>query len=535
MWTEKILVLLRKPQLSSKNVIIIGLLVATFLVQAFLRKAPFQSDESIYTYSAYAISRGIAPYSGIQLAQPPLMYLALAFFIDLVGPNLSFLTLAGSFIVLLTNVLVFIIAKRLRFFSSNFVFPVLSIVIYSFITFDNSFTSILEILLTFFILLCTAIYVLFVLNNGKRNRSALFLVGILMGLSLMIKYSSLVFSITLFLYHCIRLIWKKEYKRAFTDGITLCLGAAIPIAISIALVAFVWGSFRQFYLQSIYWQTVRWPTPLDQRFFNVLFYVAKFFPLLILSGIGTFLMYKKAKSLQTLFFPIIFVLNIVGLTSFFSTFFLHYLYYLSPILALLSAAGLSGVVNFIRHTTARPRRLPREMAKFLVLVTVITIAIEVGAQIFIVRNSLDDSTHLRIGQYTSQITTPDEKIWTSEGAIAFYAQRLIVAANSSDWPIQCAFSDIFAYDFGTYMGASMKDYKNGVVSPEQFVESWEANKIKVIIIIRGTSWVPYPDGLLWSGFQNFTGVSEYVQEKYVLNQTFASADGSHAYEVWLRK
>lgn len=110
-----------------------------------------------------------------------------------------------------------------------------------------------------------------------------------------------------------------------------------------------------------------------------------------------------------------------------------------------------------------------------------------------------------------------------------------MAANSSDWPIQCSFSDIFAYDFDTYMGASMKDYRNGVASPEQFVESWESDKIKVIVIIRGTDWVPYPDELLWSGFQNFTGVSEYVQEKYLLNQTFISADGSHTHEIWLRK
>ena len=161
--------------------------------------------------------------------------------------------------------------------------------------------------------------------------------------------------------------------------------------------------------------------------------------------------------------------------------------------------------------------------------------VEVGAQIFLVQNSMDDNTHIRIGQYVSQITAPNEKIWTSEGAIAFHAQRLISPANSSDWPIQCAFSDIFAYDFGTYMGASMKDYRYGVVSPKQFIESWESNKIKVIIFIRGTSWVPYPDELLWSGFQNFTGVSAYMQEKYMLNQTFASADGSHAYEVWLRK
>ncbi len=526
---------MRKPQLSLENLIMIGLFLITFLVYAFLRRAPFQSDEGVYTYSAYAVSRGCVPYSGIQLAQPPLIYLVLAFFVNLVGPNLSFLSLAGSVIVLLTNVLVFIIAKRSRLYSSHSIVPVLSIGIYILITFDNFSTSFLEIFLTFFVLLCTAVYVLFILNNGQRNQPALFLVGILMGLSLMIKYTSLVFSITLFLYHCIRLIWKKEYKRAFSDGIILFLGAAIPVIISLVLVAFVWGSFRQFYLQTIYWQTVRWPTPLNLRFFNILIYALKFFPLLILSGIGTFLIYRKAKNLQTLFFPIIFIFNLVGITSFFNTFLLHYLYYLSPFLALLSAYGLAGTLDFIRNNPVRTKRNTKKMAKFLVFVTVIAIAIEVGAQIIVVRNFLDDSTHLRVGRYISQITTPDEKIWTSEGAIAFFAQRLIVAANSSDWPIQCSFSDIFSYDFDTYMGASMKDYRNGVASPEQFVESWESNKIKVIVIIRGTDWVPYPDELLWSGFQNFTGVSEYVQEKYLSNQTFISADGSHTHEIWLRK
>jgi len=516
-------------------VIIIGLFLVTFLVHAFLRNSVFQSDESIYTYSAYAISRGCVPYSGIQLAHPPYMYLILAFFVNLVGPTLSFLSLAASVVVILTGMLVFIIAKRSRLYSSYSIVPVLSIGIYSFITFDNFSTSFLEIILAFFILLCTAIYVLFILNNGQRNQPALFIVGILMGLSLMIKYTSLVFSITLFLYHCIWLLWKKERKRAFIDGITLCLGAAIPIIISIALVAFVWGSFRQFYLQSIYWQTVRWSAPLNQRLYYILIYIAKFAPLLILSGIGTFLIYRKTRNLHALFFPIIFISTIISLALFFNTFFLHYLYYLSPFLALLSAYGLAVTLDVIRNNSVRIKRNTKKIAKFLVFVTVVVIAIEVGAQVILMRDSLDDSTHFSIGQYISQITTPNEKIWTSEGAIAFFAQRLIVAANSSDWPIQCSFSDIFAYEFDTYMGASMKDYRNGVVFPKQFVESWESNKIKVIVIIRGTARVPYPDELLWSGFQNLTGVSEYVQEKYLLNQTFISADGFHAHEIWLRK
>ena len=81
----------------------------------------------------------------------------------------------------------------------------------------------------------------------------------------------------------------------------------------------------------------------------------------------------------------------------------------------------------------------------------------------------------------------------------------------------------------------MKDYRCGIVSPEEFVNSWETNKIKIIVIIRGNDWVPYPDKLLLSGFQNFTGASEYLQEKYLLDRTFTSANEMHTHEVWLRK
>lgn len=501
----------------------------------FLRKDPFQSDESIYAYSAYAISRGVVPYSGIQLAQPPLIYLTLAFLINFVGPNVSFLNLVKALMILLTGILVYIMTKRMRQFNTHSIVPLLSLGLYSFITFVYFYTTFMEIFLTFSILLCTIIYVLFVLNREQHNRPALFLVGILMGVSFMIKYSSLLFSITLFLFNSMWLLLKKERKRALIDGILLCIAASIPVVLSIVLITFVWGSFGQFYFQSLYWQTVRWPMALDQRLYNILLYATKFAPFLILSCIGSFSIYKKTKSLPPLSFAIIFISNILSLILLFNTFFLHYLYYLSPFLALLSSYGLASTLDYIRNNPSIAKRKLKKMAKFLIFVTVLTMVIEVGSQIIIVSDFPDDNTHRSIGQYISQITTPEEKIWTSEGAIAFFAQRLIVSANSSDWPVQCFFSDMFAYDFDIYMGASMKDYKNGVVSPAQFVESWEANKIKVIVIIRGDDWVPYPDELLWSGFRSYTGVSDYVQEKYLLNQTFISPDKSHTHEVWIRK
>jgi 4-amino-4-deoxy-L-arabinose transferase-like glycosyltransferase len=527
--------LIKRPKLFSETALMISLLLLVFVLNITLRKDPFQSDESIYAYSAYAISRGVVPYSGIQLAQPPLMYLTLALLINLVGATVSLLNLVKAFMILMTGILIYIMAKQLRQISSNSIIPLLSLGVYSFITFVYFYTTFMEIFLTFSILLCTAVYVLFVLSSEQHNRPALFLVGILIGFSFMIKYSTLLFSTTLFLFNSIWLLLKKERKRALIDGALLCIGAAIPVVISIVLVTFVWGAFGQFYLQSIYWQTVRWPMTLDQRFYNILLYVTKFIPLLILGGIGTFLIYKKTKRAQPLFFAIIFITNTVGLIILFNTFFLHYLYYLSPFLALLSSYGFTSTLDYIRHNSDIAKRKLKKMALFLLFITVITMAIEVGSQFILVSDFPDDNTHRSIGLYISQITAPEEKIWTSEGAIAFFAQRLIASANSSDWPIQCAFSDIFAYDFGNYMGASMKDYKNGVISPEQFTESWEANKIKVLVIIRGTDWVPYPDELLWSGFRNRTGVSNYVQEKYLLNQTFISAGTSHTYEVWTRK
>ena len=264
-------------------------------------------------------------------------------------------------------------------------------------------------------------------------------------------------------------------------------------------------------------------------------YVLKFFPLLILSGVGTFFLYRKAERPQTLLFPVILISNVVGLMSVFNTFLLHYLYYLSPFLALLSAVGLAGILDFVRNTPWSFRVNRKNLARLFVFVTVIWITIEVGAQASMVGDYTDDSVHLEVGQYISQITKPNDKIWTSEGAIAFFAQRLIVALNSSDWPIQTSFADIFAYDFDNYIGGSMKDYSYGIVSPKEFVNSWETNKIKVVVIIRGSDWVPYPDKLLLSGFQNFTGAWEYLQEKYLLDRTFTSADGMHTHEVWLRK
>jgi hypothetical protein len=126
------------------------------------------------------------------------------------------------------------------------------------------------------------------------------------------------------------------------------------------------------------------------------------------------------------------------------------------------------------------------------------------------------------------LTNFNDTIWTSEPAIAFFAQRLIVAPNSSDWPLQGFFDDVFNTTYDSHMGL-------GIVSPGQFIESWEREKVKVIIFIMSSGWVPYPDELLWNGFGNQEGVANYVTKYYSLIKTIEISGNPYIYEIWLRR
>lgn len=524
-----------RSKLGSKYLLLVILLAATFLIHMFLRSDPFRSDESLYTYSAYAISRGYVPYSDIQLAHPPLIYLLTSLLLTLGGTSLLFLQLVKAVTISMTAILVYIMAKKFGPQCSRNLLPVLTAAIYLYVTFMFFYITFMEIFITFLLTLCTVTYTLSAFNrHSKYHWLSFFVVGLLIGLALITKYSTFVFSLSLFLFHLLFLSLKKKHWQAFTNSLAILIGVAIPVILSLVTVTFIWGSFRQFYLQSFYWQMIRWPTPLDQRLVMFAQYFEKFAPLLLISGFASFFICKKVKTAKYLFFVFIFGFNLICLTFFFNAFFLHYLYLLSPYLALLSAYGIVYIWKFIYGKDGVSKNI-RKLIIVLFLITTLWMTTQVTFQLTSSQNFPDEDLHRYVGQYISNITEPTDKIWTSEGAIAFFSQRLVVAANSADWPIHCSFSDIFSYEFNTYMGNMMSAYKNGIVNPTNFVDAWEENNPKVLVFIRGNDWVPYPDDLLWNGFQDFEGVSMYVQEKYSLDETVTSPASSHLFEIWVRK
>ncbi len=95
--------------------------------------------------------------------------------------------------------------------------------------------------------------------------------------------------------------------------------------------------------------------------------------------------------------------------------------------------------------------------------------------------------------------------------------------------MQVLFNDVFNNTFNNgYKGM-------GILSPKQFVEAWEKENARVVVFIFGSGWVPYPDDLLWNGFQDQVGVASYVEEKYELKHIVTASEVPYVYEIWVRK
>lgn len=82
----------------------------------------------------------------------------------------------------------------------------------------------------------------------------------------------------------------------------------------------------------------------------------------------------------------------------------------------------------------------------------------------------------------------------------------------------------------------MRDYKYGFLTINQFIEAWEKEKVKIVVFIQGSRVIPYPDELLWNGFQDQKGASTYIQEKYELKLNYTCPEFPYLYySVWVRK
>jgi hypothetical protein len=498
----------------------------------FFSAVPFQSDESVYTYAGYVIANGGVPYRDIFLAHPPIMYLVYALFIRLWGPNLFLIRLSNVGIYLVNVFLTYVLGRLLLNGRKSNIASLLAVVFFAF--FPSFFillseSYLLENLLTLFALSSFILY--FVFRRRSLGNSVLFLISIICGIAIVTTFRAIVFVAALFLFHLFALLWNKKIRQALTDSVVILAGVAVPIAITLLTVTFYWDVFPQFSSQLLTNLSIV-PQSLAGRFDSLSWYVNSMFPLIALAVLGTVYSVKRFMSKgnrTSLLLSYYYWLPISVIALVLNPVRFHYFSFLNPFLAVLSVVGILEIAKFVSEKTETKNTL---LMSFLIILVGFAsfqgaaYAYNKTVPYFQVDPYVGVNRYL--GEYVANITQPSDRIWTSEGAIGFFAERTVVAPNSSQWPFIVFFSDILGVreDTGTF--------ENGLLKPQDFVNSFEANRVKVVVIIQGKGWVPYPDDYLLSGYESQEGLETYLEAKYHCVSRVYAEEIPYTYYVWER-
>ena len=512
----------------------------------FLCVPAFQSDESIYTYASYALSQGLKPYTQIFLAHGPLTFELYSGFIKFLGPNLIYTRTLNILIFLPTILLTYYFGKlllselldynttkiRLACAGSYAFYP---------LTLQFSMSSPIVNLFTL-CTLCSALSYVAFLRNEKKCYA--FLSGIFAGLALMTWYIGFFFSISIILFEILRSLLKGKRFWILIERISIItVGMSVSIMTFLSWICFVNQSFQQFYLQTFVLQLSRASMTFSQKWAVISTYLTYTLVLIVFAIIGAAVLIRYTKKKPEAMLALwLFVINFF-LLAFPRTTLLHYFLYLTPYIVILSVIGFFSVIRFIIHSKKASRRrhtvivlLFSTMSMVILTATsayVVVTAISPFYSYFSHGSNPYTKTELYIGSYIANITQPCDKIWTSEPAIAFFANRLIVAPKSDYWPFHGFFNDVFDTEYVDMFGVTQQGL--GIVEPDQFLQAWTTENVTVLVFIRGLGPVPYPDQFLWFGYRDQEGVKSWVESNYELRGVVFAQDVTYTYEVWVKK
>jgi hypothetical protein len=532
-----------------KIVILACICLVAFAVRvSFLFSTAFLSDEAIYVYAAWAMKGGVKPFSEIALVHPPLMYATYAWLMQLfdVGADLFLVRLFSITLSTISVIQIYflgeILSRNLKSHTPRdmglacaAVFAFYPIII------PFSIASPLVNLFTVFTLGCLVFY-----SKFLQNKNWIYTVstGVFAGLAFMTWYIAAFFVLSLSIFEVFRVFWQREKIRVWVRQLGLATGGlAVVAAVVLSWIHFVWNSLPLFFTQTFMLQTTRVGLTLWEKWLYVDAYLISFFPLIVAGAVGVFVLTRivlKRGPLVGVLPAWLFISNFVFLLVIPRTTFMHYFFFLNPYLIFICIVGGFGLVRLMPRNLRKIANKRTVFALAATLVALVVLSASVLTSSLILASayfSTDPNQYtkaeLYVGSYVANLTSQTDMIWTSETGIAFFAERLIAAPNSTIWPIQGFFNDVFDTDFVDANGVIHQGI--GITAPDMFTQSWENVKVKVLIFIRGTGPVPYPDDLLWYGYEGQSGVEEWVESHFSLLQIVTSQNVAYAYEVWVRK
>ncbi len=526
---------IQRGDVFEKAILIFILQVALFVRVVFLDSTQLASDEAIYTYTSYLITKGVLPYKEVFMAHPPLSFYFTAFFMWIFEPSYPSIRILSTGIFLGTIIMTYLLSKvalgKLDGKYSLFV-AALYALYPSWFTI-NSIASLLENLLTLFTLLSTYFFVLY--HREKKSRYLL-ISGFFGGCALLTTVRAVFFLVSLVIIHLIYMVWIRKPNQYFRNGLFFAFGFAFPISFTLGLLA-VSNVLQYFYLDVVTYQISIFRISMNDRLWYLGWYLTSEWPLLLFAGFGILLAAKTVKQTRNISVAIpgfVFFLNFFFFSSF--GFFMHYLQFLCPFLSIIS---ILGIIEVKRKVLGDQRSRARSKAFVFIFLVVLglfyyfTVTNFYQISFYLHKNPYDKVNYY-IGKRIANITSSSDYIWSGDAAIGFFSKRMIVAPSADFRFIGCSDS-IIGFDYGNDRGAEMQGYKDGFVTVEDFIESWDSNRVKVLVFIMNKGWIPYVDHLLWNGYREHVGVAEYVSQEYELYEVVFGEDVPHVYYIWVRR
>ncbi len=490
-------------------------------------------EGSTYTYASYAIINGVIPYPGIVLLHPPIGYLLLSLEVYLSGLNLFSLRLLNILVFSLDLFIVYKAFKRLETVNGT---ALVASGIFSLLPSVLSFRlgSPLEFL-WFTAFLYSALYFYLGHSTDKTRPRRLLIVGFFLGLASMTWLVGLFMIATVVLVDLLGFLIAKRTLRDELLRLSCIVAGVASVGLAVlGTVVFVWNALPQLLTQAVYYQssvrtglTITQKLELESQTFPVLY-----LPLgLGLCGILFLILKRKTigfeKSLApTLMLAVPFLLVMFVPKNPFGQFFI----FLVPLMSFFSASALAQL-DF--------RRARKTSIRLLLLYLIITastapalLALWNAAGYSLGGYNNYNLAEDYVGSYVKNNTSNSDLIWTSEGAIGFFADRLIAPNNSTEWPYRAMYNDMFPCSYQGVLGVT--DRGLNLDDSREFIQGWNSTRVKVLVFIMGNGPIPYPDEILWNGCAQMVGVSSWVEAHFHQTQNFVFTDIPYDYSVWVR-
>jgi len=505
----------------------------------FLLYPPLQSDPSMYAYFAYAIARGEVPYRNIVLPHPPIGFVFYSLPAVVFGNNLIAMNLFSVAIFSLCIVLVYSAARKTFDLKKNHL-AIVSALIFALWpgTFMEAFTSPLEVILTLFLLVGFYLHILYRRSDSWKPT---FAAGFFFGVSLFVKPTSLFMIVAIVFFELVSRIRTKSLSDMWKWLLPLLAGGLISSIGCLLWIALVLNAFDLFILQAVKFQTsLQDFLTLSERIFHLRWYLIAHVPLWAFAIASIFTDHEDR--FDQMMPAIVATVSAVIEISVVNTYY-HHLFYLTPLLSISASKGAEklwlSLTRFVRGVKSlKPVTL---VMLFVVCISSIayidaatkdlhTVFPSWSPQVFFINDVT--ATEKIVGEIVASMSMPNERIWTSDGSIALFSERLIQVPDAEEWPVQ-----VF-YDRTWLIHTSLLENgipKKGLLQPSQFISSWEKHNTRVLVFIRGKGWIPYPDELLWEGYSGLVGVRDYVIENYLLVRVIPHPRSGYTYEVWARR